>query len=236
MSLEGQAGDGQRYPSVEPSDLLDPPATADGKASGFAQKLGIAALLAVVLLVGAAFATTVTAASVSYFTLAGSTAQSTLIFGMPPWPAPANPGPTIGAAGLWLDAEAPLVKHDHVQLEVFVDGSAVPVPANLGIDPQTGRFAEIHTHSSDGELHVEATTEGTHHTLGQLFQIWHVALSADRIGGLETDSAHSLRIFVNGDQIKGDPSDIELRGDETIVLVYGPIDSTVGVPKTDLLV
>lgn len=47
--------------------------------------------------------------------------------------------------------------HEHVHLDVVVDGTEVVVPANLGIQMSPAHIATLHTHDSTGIVHkIEA--------------------------------------------------------------------------------
>src|SRR5438128_7111165 len=66
--------------------------------------------------------------------------------GPAPWRAPDNGVERMAAAGLpRLNAEA-LAFHVHAHLDVFVDGTAAPVAAGIGIDVVARRISTLHTH------------------------------------------------------------------------------------------
>ncbi len=87
------------------------------------------------------------------------------------------------------DAETNLLMHDHVSLNVTIDGKPIMVPAHIGMK-QTGIFADpllysdhnldkygmegmspLHTHDSSGVIHVESNTV-RYYTLGEFLDIW----------------------------------------------------------------
>ena len=84
---------------------------------------------------------------------------------------------------------ASMVMHNHVNLNVTVDGKPIIVPASIGIT-QTGIFANpslfadhsldnygmegmspLHTHDYSGVIHVESNSLRTY-TLGEFLDIW----------------------------------------------------------------
>src|SRR5262249_56387760 len=84
-----------------------------------------------------------------------------------------------------------VIRHDHVHLDVIVDGRRVVVPAGVGIaepvDTGHGFFglvanSPLHTHGADGIIHVEADRPGAY-TLGQFFDEWGVRLDRTCVGG-----------------------------------------------------
>src|SRR2546423_636195 len=58
--------------------------------------------------------------------------------------------------------------HIHQHLDVYVNAKKVTVPAQIGIDANQGFLTELHTHGTDGIIHVESPSN-TSFTLGQLF-------------------------------------------------------------------
>jgi hypothetical protein len=48
------------------------------------------------------------------------------------------------------------------------------MPANIGVEPITGAMSALHTHETDGTIHIEADTKGELFTQGQLFTQWGV--------------------------------------------------------------
>lgn len=149
-----------------------------------------------------------------------------------PWAVPADQVDAIKAAGLSpLSAEG-TAEHYHAHLDVFVNGTKVPVPADIGIDENAQRISALHTHDASGVIHIETPTKGEPYYLGQLFREWDVALSADQIGGLHTDATHTLTAYVNGKPVAGNPADIQLAAHQEVTVVYGTTSQHVDVPKS----
>ena len=150
---------------------------------------------------------------------------------LPPWPAPADPAEGVRAAGLHAAPAEGMVQHFHVHLDLLVDGRPVPVPANIGIDVRQQIYAEIHTHADTGVVHAEADRTDTAFTLGQLFVEWGVRLDADHLGGLTAEDGKSLRAYVDGRPLAGDPARLRLVDHQEIVLAYGA-EAPSPVPST----
>ena len=139
--------------------------------------------------------------------------------GPAPWPAPGNGVQRMAAAGLpRLKAEA-LAFHVHAHLDVFVDGSRVPVAADIGIDVVALRISTLHTHDRTGWIHMEAPRPETF-TLGQLFTEWGVRLTATCVGGYCAPQT-PVRFYVDGNERTGDPTAIRLVKHEEIAIVIG---------------
>jgi hypothetical protein len=109
--------------------------------------------------------------------------------------------------------------HVHAHLALFVEGQEVPVPAGIGITDRCLYW--LHTHSTDGIIHIEAPAPMAF-TLGEFFAIWGQPLGPSTILDKSVDANHQLRVFVNGEPFEGDPATIKLVDRETIVIEYGP--------------
>jgi hypothetical protein len=140
---------------------------------------------------------------------------------MPPWPAPTDDVPArVEAAGLDLGPMG-TAEHYHPRLQIIIDGTPVQVPANIGIDPYTGAMSALHTHETDGTIHIEADTTGEVFTLGQLFTEWGVRLTSTQIGGVRAETGQTVKLTSIGAEIAGDPRDLRLKPEQTIVLRVG---------------
>ena len=136
---------------------------------------------------------------------------------MPPWPAPTDVAARVSAAGLDLGPMG-MAEHYHPKLRIIIDGSEVPIPPNVGVDPTTGAMSALHTHEGDGTIHIEADTVGEKFTLGQLFTQWGVALTPTQIGGVKANAGEEVRVTSNGAPVTGDPGDLELEPEQEIEL------------------
>ncbi|MDH6576098.1 hypothetical protein [Kitasatospora sp. MAP5-34] len=140
----------------------------------------------------------------------------------PPWDAPAGSAvdAAVRAAGLPMLTTEGTVEHIHAHLDVYADGKAVTVPGLIGIDEPGQQISPVHTHDTSGIIHIESPVQATF-SLGQFMTEWQVSLSANHLGGLSTDSAHTLTAYVNGKPVTGDPAAVTLGAHDEIALVYG---------------
>ncbi len=140
----------------------------------------------------------------------------------PPWSA--NTGKLqqrLRAIGLPALTEEGQVTHIHQHLDMFVDGKPVKLADDIGIDPDGGFISPLHTHlQTEGVLHVESPTQ-ERFSLGQFFAVWGVRLDSTCIGGKCATGGKSLRAWVNGTAVPGDPTRIVLDEHQEIVLAYG---------------
>ncbi len=139
----------------------------------------------------------------------------------------------MGLPGLGTEQ---LVFHIHQKLFIYVGGTAVTVPQGIGI-ASPADLAVIHTHTPDGVIHVESPDQRDY-TLGQFFGVWGLNFTPTSIGGYRDGNGKTLRVYVNGKLVNGDPSKIVLKSHEVIVVTFGtaaqlpnPIPSTYKFPN-----
>lgn len=63
-----------------------------------------------------------------------------------------------------------LAQHIHPHLTITVNGAQETIPEDIGI--LGGCTAEIHTHDTTGQIHVESPRAHEQFTLGQFFTVW----------------------------------------------------------------
>jgi hypothetical protein len=132
--------------------------------------------------------------------------------------------------------------HSHPSVTITINGVGVTIPVT--IDP--GCAQPIHTHTTDGVLHIE-TDQDRDYSLGDWFLLWghfensatRAILNSTQIFGFRTDATHHLTMTVNGQNYTQKPQDyVFLRNAQTgtntcsptppscvpdsIVLAYGP--------------
>jgi hypothetical protein len=142
----------------------------------------------------------------------------------------ASPAPGQSVDGIVCASGETLTYHVHAHLAVFVDGAPRSVPLGIGIGApldvagtEGGPFAAggqcfsyLHTHASDGIIHVEAPTEAGF-TLGQFFDVWRQRLDRGHVG----PAAGQVTAFVGGQRFSGDPRQIRLLPHAQIQLDVG---------------
>jgi hypothetical protein len=137
-----------------------------------------------------------------------------------PWPAPVSDVTARAqSAGLPILAAEAFAQHIHAHLDVFVNGQAVTVPANIGIDYVSSHITPLHTHDSSGVIHIESPDMRTY-TLGQLFTEWGVKLSAGCVATY-CAPATPVVIEVNGVSSTGDPSTLIIHLHDEFAVVIG---------------
>lgn len=119
--------------------------------------------------------------------------------------------PLLGAEGT--------AQHIHAHLDIYVNGKAVEVPADIGIPPDGG-ITPLHTHDASGIIHVESPDAKAVYTLGQFFDIWGVQLTATSVGGYRDTAGEQLAVYDNGQKV-GNPAQLAIKAHHEIVVAYG---------------
>jgi hypothetical protein len=122
-----------------------------------------------------------------------------------------------------------LAYHIHAHLQVYLDGQPRSLPGAIGL---VGAVAQqtaygpfygatvcyywLHTHTSDGVIHIESPTRRIY-TLGNFFDEWREPLSADQVASAKG----KVTAFVNGRQWTKTPRALPLLPHAVIQLDVG---------------
>ncbi|MBW4041570.1 MAG: hypothetical protein HIU86_05510 [Acidobacteria bacterium] len=147
-----------------------------------------------------------------------------------PWALPADVESAVRSAGLSMLTTEGTALHIHQHLSITVDGKAITVPADLGIDVATQQLSALHTHDTSGILHVESPVQRTFH-LAQAFAEWDVRLGKGEIGPwVDGKGGTRVAVFVDGKPYAGDPRAIVLKSHEDIDVVVTTDGTTPKAP------
>jgi hypothetical protein len=108
--------------------------------------------------------------------------------------------------------------HIHVHLTIWLNGSQVPIPQNVGIASDTSCFYWLHTHDTTGVVHIEAPATASLN-LQQFLDIWGKEFSTlgyqDQLG-----SSTGWTVWVGGKQISGGFSKVAFQPHMVITIAY----------------
>lgn len=119
-----------------------------------------------------------------------------------------------------LPTQSDTIFHIHAMLRVYVNGKQIPVPSQIGIDPQGQYLAPLHTHDASGIMHLEAS-QVYPFTLGQFLDIWGVKFTDTQIGSYVPNGTSTLGVYANGKKL-ADPVNYVMKPHDLIVIGYGP--------------
>lgn len=109
--------------------------------------------------------------------------------------------------------------HIHAHLSIYIDGKPFSIPSNVGIASDQSCLYWLHTHSSDGILHVEAPNTGHDFTIGNFINIWKG--NFEQLGyPSQLDSAAGWQASVDGNSFTGDFRTIPLLKHRLITMAY----------------
>ncbi len=117
-----------------------------------------------------------------------------------------------------LTSEQTLALHIHLHLDIYINGTHVLIPNNLG-HLSSGILYAIHTHDFDpaGIIHVESPTVRDY-TLAEIFEVWGWPLDGNHV----FDKTGPVTLYVNNGVT---PTQFDanyiLHSHDEIVLVYG---------------
>ena len=129
--------------------------------------------------------------------------------------------------------------HYHAALQIFVAGSPLAIPTDLG--RTRGCYYWLHMHTNEeGIIHIEAPSDRTF-TLGDFFAVWSdwsgqkELIDSTHVSTIALDSSQKLVVYVDGGSgpkaYSGDPGSIVLDKHEVITLEVSP--PTINPPSFD---
>jgi hypothetical protein len=160
-----------------------------------------------IVIIGAVAALVIAITAVVYFIFAINLGQNT------------RPGAPVD--GISCDQLEHSTVHYHAHVSIYINGTAVQIPANVGISTistEATCFYWMHTHTDDGIIHIEAPSQQPY-TLGNFFHIW--SEQFPQLGYLlQLGDSHGWTAYVNGQPYKGDFRSIPLQSHMLVTLVY----------------
>lgn len=126
--------------------------------------------------------------------------------------------------GIQCQSNEQLAVHYHAHVSILIAGNETTLPASLGIDNADQCLYWVHTHQSDGVVHIEAPKSAATRkfTLGNVFDIWHKPLDSTHVGDTTIGSGQKLEMFVDGKTYTGNPRNIVLGAHTLVVLEVTP--------------
>ncbi len=107
--------------------------------------------------------------------------------------------------------------HAYAHLDVFIEGQAEEVPADIGVINGTCRYW-INTEDSTGILHIDAP-QNQQFTMSQFFDVWKATNNLPPTG--------NPSIYLNGQKITSALNDTIIKPHDEIVVVYGSKPSII---------
>lgn len=128
-------------------------------------------------------------------------------------------------SGLSCDSAEQNGYHIHVHFTIYINGQALIIPAGIGIPSDGTCFYWMHTHTSDGIIHIEAPQKLHNLALDDFMTLWQQGFPALNFPPQMTQSS-GWKIFVNGKPFNGvvtSPlfTEVPLQPHDAVTLEYG---------------
>lgn len=128
--------------------------------------------------------------------------KNTLLWGIPA---------ILIVIGIWLVARSPQTAniddpiisrsgiHWHPNLEIWIKGERVTIPANIGLGPV---HSDMHTHKENDQIHLEMSraVRESDTELGMFFDVWGKEFNSQCIIDACNSDEGVVRMFVNGEE------------------------------------
>ncbi len=120
--------------------------------------------------------------------------------------------------GIYCDALEQTAYHIHAHLTIYINGKQVSIPQGIGIAPDQSCLYWLHTHTTDGVIHIEFPRQGSP-TLGNFLDMWGQSFNSL---GFQTELASSTgwTIYVNGKQVNENFNQLVLQPHQVITIAY----------------
>lgn len=116
-----------------------------------------------------------------------------------------------------FDQTKPVLQSFSFHLSIMINNNLYPIDKNLGHDYGKCLHA-IYANDTSGNILVKANDVNTY-TLGEVFDVWHKTFSPYQIMQYEIGNNHSMKVFVNQQQVE-DYRNIILKPNEDIKVIY----------------
>jgi hypothetical protein len=166
-------------------------------------------------------------------TLAASTqVVDGVTLGAENWPSGSTSTGGTGQAVGGLNCAAPGGSYSYTHLSVYVNGTQLAIPANIGTVMPTlaapiGCVYPLNTVDETGKIRMDVSSNPTY-TLGQFFAVWGEPLSATNVAGI---TASSVTVYVNsGGALSKYTGDLA----SLVLPPQGEVTIMIGTPLTQI--
>ena len=104
--------------------------------------------------------------------------------------------------GISCDSGEHTAFHIHAHLTIYINGKQYTIPKGIGIATDSSCYYWMHTHTSDGIIHIEAPAPAHNLALDDFLTIWHNGFAKLNFPA-ELNQTTGWTIYVNGQLFKG---------------------------------
>jgi hypothetical protein len=140
--------------------------------------------------------------------------------------------------GVPCDSGEQIAYHIHVHVSIYINGKSAEIPQGIGIGANGMCYYWMHTHTSDGIIHIEAPSKVHNVALDDFLTIWHVGFSKLKFPQQLTQQT-GWKIYIDGKPFAGvvtSPlsTEVPLTSHMAVTLEYGthnpPPDKSYNFP------
>jgi hypothetical protein len=121
--------------------------------------------------------------------------------------------------GIYCDSLEQTAYHIHAHLTIYINGQAVSVPQGIGIASDQSCLYWLHTHTSDGVIHIEAPKKVSP-TLGDFLGIWGQPSFSQLGFRNELALSAGWTVYVDGKKVTSDFNKLVLQSHQVITIAY----------------
>jgi hypothetical protein len=119
---------------------------------------------------------------------------------------------------IYCDALEHTDYHIHAHLTIYINGKQVAIPQGIGIAPDQSCLYWLHTHTSDGVIHIEFPKQGNP-TLGDFLDIWGQKFQQSGFQN-ELASTADWTVYVDGKKVNKNFNQLVLQPHQVITIAY----------------
>jgi len=120
--------------------------------------------------------------------------------------------------GINCDALEHTAYHIHAHLTIYMNGKQVAIPQGIGIASDQSCLYWLHTHTSDGVIHIEFPNQGNP-TLGNFLDMWGQSFNSLGFHN-ELASSAGWTVYVDGKQVTSNFNQLVLKPHQVITIAY----------------
>ena len=121
--------------------------------------------------------------------------------------------------GIYCDALEQTAYHIHAHLTIYINGKQVAIPQGIGIASDQSCFYWLHTHTSDGVVHIEFPKQGNP-TLGNFLDIWGQSFNSVRLSKMSLLHLQVGQYMSMGKQVTENFNQLVLQPHQVITIAY----------------
>src|SRR5947208_3668106 len=115
--------------------------------------------------------------------------------------------------------------HIHIHLTIYINGKRAVIPQGIGIAADHSCYYWMHTHTSDGIIHIEAPAKVHNVALDDFLTIWHDGFAKLSFPP-ELNATTGWHIYINGKPFSGvvtSPlnTEVPLASHDVVTIEYG---------------